>query len=660
MGKKHFNRIIESAVCVLLFATVMARFSLPVRADASGTCGEGLTWTLTGNRLSISGSGAMYDYTDEQMPPWYDHAADVGYVVVGEGVTRVGRLAFFNLENMANASLPSTVTSIGEMAFKNCVKLRYVNLPGALTTIDDSAFENCYVLNGIRLPLGLSRIGNFAFYRCEALTTITVPSSVTRFGSAAFGCCYSLVDAKILCPIITLPDWTFYNCGALTSLTLNDSVEQIGVSSFNQCENLEIVYYSGNASGAILTSIEDNAGGTERMKIIDTETGAGAQTDGQTASQTQSSTVHLYQTTSEGVNRTETITVSASEHATVTVTSINDQTYTINGVPATNEEVLETLMADETMAVGSNSEGTVTTGIGITSQTVSTVNAVVESSEGWTNLSDAVESALKLHTEESKPQVNVQIPGTAVSGEDLKKTATKDIELSVTTSEGTKWLIDQSGQRISDYRQKTYDLGFSVTPLEGKENKTKIESESVYKLKFNDNTDFKATVGVPLAIANARSTATLYQINGKETEAIQSVIVDDSGIAWFPVANVDSHTDYYVAVNASGVDISEAVIPQTLAKDYGMDSTLMGMDGTQYRITGRSSRWGITGGQFAIYVAIGIGTIVLVVTLAMITYNKLAKSKARYALADSEEEIDEEAMRLEIMKELLEKTDRKE
>ena len=77
----------------------------------------------------------------------------------------------------------------------------------------------------------------------------------------------------------------------------------------------------------------------------------------------------------------------------------------------------------------------------------------------------------------------------------------------------------------------------------------------------------------------------------------------------------------------------------------------------------RESSWGISGKQFALYVFIAIAAIVFIVTGVMITLNKINQSKAKYAAmaaADAEEfEIDEEALRLQIMQEMLEETKRK-
>ena len=87
-----------------------------------------------------------------------------------------------------------------------------------------------------------------------------------------------------------------------------------------------------------------------------------------------------------------------------------------------------------------------------------------------------------------------------------------------------------------------------------------------------------------------------------------------------------------------------------------MDATLTDASGKQYELGDRSSRWGITGRQFAIYVALAIAAVVLLVTIVMLTIHKLAASKEKYRRMAEEDEanaIDEEALRMEVMRELL-------
>ncbi|MCR5044941.1 MAG: leucine-rich repeat domain-containing protein, partial [Bacteroidaceae bacterium] len=56
-------------------------------------CGDGLTWDLTDGVLTISGSGAIYDYT-AGTAPWYADRASITSIVIESGVTGIGTYAF--------------------------------------------------------------------------------------------------------------------------------------------------------------------------------------------------------------------------------------------------------------------------------------------------------------------------------------------------------------------------------------------------------------------------------------------------------------------------------------------------------------------------------------------------------------------------------------
>ena len=120
----------------------------------SGKCGDNLTWELDSNGLlTISGTGAMYDYQDTQDDTpegqnspwtvaadgtslfWYVHEIRINY-----GVTHIGDTAFKYCHYVDEIAIPGSVTSIGESAFRFCNNLRFVTIPDTVTSIGENAF----------------------------------------------------------------------------------------------------------------------------------------------------------------------------------------------------------------------------------------------------------------------------------------------------------------------------------------------------------------------------------------------------------------------------------------------------------------------------------------------------------------------------------------
>ena len=126
----------------------------------SGTCGTNLTWDLTDGVLSISGSGAMTNYS-ESNTPW--NSSVIKKVIISDGVTTIGSYAFYNCSNMNSIEIPNSVTIIGKSACDGCSSLELVNIPSRVATI-----------------------GLCAFYGCSSLSSIEIPSSVTTIRQGVF------------------------------------------------------------------------------------------------------------------------------------------------------------------------------------------------------------------------------------------------------------------------------------------------------------------------------------------------------------------------------------------------------------------------------------------------------------------------------------------
>ena len=148
-----------------------------------------LTWTLRDGTLTISGEGDMDDFDFHVIEdgyhtetfctaPWWKKGAYklIKTIVIQDGVTSIGELAFFKCNNVTEVVIPKSFTKIRAGAFADCGNLSTIRLPdglkilGASDTEGDNlssygVFEMCDSLTGVTIPAGVVTIGENAFFR---------------------------------------------------------------------------------------------------------------------------------------------------------------------------------------------------------------------------------------------------------------------------------------------------------------------------------------------------------------------------------------------------------------------------------------------------------------------------------------------------------------
>ena len=265
-------------------------------SDASGTCGDNLTWTLTEDgTLIISGSGYM-NYSDKTAP-WNSYREQITAVIMNSGVTSIKSEAFADCGALTRVTVPKSVTSIGDDAFYRCYDLKEIHYEGTATQwasismgkgMDDYPFTRATIIYGdlsdsgtcgdnltwtfspngaltisgsgdmsydkiapwycyreqitsVAMKPGITSIGVNAFHECAKLTSVTIPQSVTSIGDSAFDGCGSLIRVEIPAGVTSIGGCTFYDCSSLTSVKIPNGVTSIGWYAFAGCDSLTSV-----------------------------------------------------------------------------------------------------------------------------------------------------------------------------------------------------------------------------------------------------------------------------------------------------------------------------------------------------------------------------------------------------------------------------------
>lgn len=591
----RINKHILHILAVLLALTLVLGAVPAVSAEDSGTCGDGLTWTLSAGTLTISGSGEMEDFPESTMAPWYGLRDQILRLELPEGLTAIGDLAFYGCDQLTAVVIPASVQRIGDYAFADCRGLEMLDL-GSVKSVGECAFSDCVRLQALRLPDSLESIGMKAFYRCESITALIVPASVTELGISAFSYCKSLVSADIRASVSMIPDLLFYGCSNLSAVTIAGTANDIGDFAFRGCDALSTVYHDGST----MTTDEIREMVSADIPVFE---GTGHVSEG-----TVSNTVTSGSTT---VNKDGTVT-----QENVTVTQGNNSTVSIRQ---------ETTRSENTPDESYSTDITVT----------------VEGDAGWKEAQDAVEDALKIYNdtvsagkgEAETPNVNVYVKDTdTIDPEFVDNLAGRDVNMTITTQNGSVWKINGNNldkQTDSPVYNLSYTLGAGSQEL-----CHELETATSFVLTFSSPAQVNAEVLIRLGDVWARQTATLFQRNGKELTRFQTVVVDAEGYAHFYLASVNEKTEYYIAMNLPDRQ-EEAIIPEALMHEYGQPVNYTPI---QYEITGRESSWGMNIGQVT-WIMIG-GMTAVVVTVGFVMY-MLNKRKLRMGyIPDLDEEFE--------------------
>ena len=270
---------------ISIFAVLMLLAST-ASAQTSGSCGDNATWSFDteSQTLTISGTGAMADYNSSTMP-WNDIKDNIQSVVINQGITSIGKSAFYECANLNSVIIPDGVTTISGYAFRSCSNLTTVTIPASITSMGFLAFAGCKRLV-LTIPDGVTGIDKLAFenvaniiykgsatenspwgaktlngcvdgdfvYKDDSHKTLTayignggdveIPQGVSTIGESAFAG-IDITSVTIPSSVTAIERYAFHTCKSLGTVTIPNSVTSIGINAFAYVKH--IIYY-GNAN----------------------------------------------------------------------------------------------------------------------------------------------------------------------------------------------------------------------------------------------------------------------------------------------------------------------------------------------------------------------------------------------------------------------------
>ena len=230
---------------LLLCSLLCAAMSVHAQTYGPWDCGaqgDNVTAILIDGTLTISGTGAMSNYSGLTNRPWHNVRGSVTVLVIEDGVTFIGNLMFQDCTALTSVTIGNSVTIIGSQVFNGCTSLTSVTIPNSITTIGEMMFQNCTSLRSVTIPNSVTSILPNAFTGCTALTKIILADGTTTLTlSSSFS---DNVEEVYLGRNVTRGTgsgiWALFGAG-VKELTIGASVTSIVSQAFQNCENLKIV-----------------------------------------------------------------------------------------------------------------------------------------------------------------------------------------------------------------------------------------------------------------------------------------------------------------------------------------------------------------------------------------------------------------------------------
>ena len=143
-----------------------------------------------------------------------------GEVIFPEGITTIGKGAFYTRTNITKVVIPDSVTTIGESAFQGCSNLTEIIFGSGILKIPYQVVHSTKVTE-IVIPHGVTTLGDYALGGLSGmLTKLWMPNTITKFGVVWL----SSSDMKVLTNVIFEKG---YNCTTDISKATRLTVESL-------------------------------------------------------------------------------------------------------------------------------------------------------------------------------------------------------------------------------------------------------------------------------------------------------------------------------------------------------------------------------------------------------------------------------------------------
>lgn len=239
IGERAFNNC--SALEAISLPASLTRIG---EGAFNGCLALGMINVASGSKSYSSRDGVLYDASNNVLIR-YPEGKDAEEFQVPEGITTIGKNAFYACTGLMEITLPSTLTTIETGAFEGCSTIKNIAIPDGVSIISNRAFALCKSLRSISLSAMTDSIANDAFLYCKSIKEYIVAEGNKSFSSVD-GVLYSqdktvlisyplsreMEEFRVPNGVVEIAENAFCNSQHLVSIVIPKSVMRIGNDAF--------------------------------------------------------------------------------------------------------------------------------------------------------------------------------------------------------------------------------------------------------------------------------------------------------------------------------------------------------------------------------------------------------------------------------------------
>ena len=160
-------------------------------------------------------------------------------LIVPEGITSIGDLAFAGLDNLQSVTLPDSLEELGDGVHYQCSNLQKFLLNGNhpyLAVIGDVLYRKkdktlmaCPAklqCDALAVPHGIVKVNRYAFAFQHTLNSIALPDTLTEIDMHAFMKCM-ILHFSLPASLQMIGQQAFIFCECMQNLVLPDNIQEI-------------------------------------------------------------------------------------------------------------------------------------------------------------------------------------------------------------------------------------------------------------------------------------------------------------------------------------------------------------------------------------------------------------------------------------------------